>query len=133
MTERDWRLRLDAMIATMRHLTPREFFNEQTFEYHKVEREIADLTRAFDLDRGKLEPVLATKPTGRACWLPDNPNDIRHMDVMEVYWRLRENWGDERFVDGALEEPFETGSLLAALVRIRDRLDELTARSDWVS
>ena len=130
MGETDWRLRLEAMIATLGHLTPSEFFDEQSLRYHSVERDIAALTRAFELDREKLKPVLATTPTARACWLPLDPNEIGPMDVMEVYWRLGENRADERFVDGALEEPFETGSLVAALLRIRDGLDDLTVRSD---
>lgn len=52
------------------------------------------------------------------------------MDAAEVYWRLGENLADERFVDGALEEPFESGSLIAALMRIRDGLDMMVVRSD---
>jgi len=124
--EKDWQLRLETMIATLHHLTPSEFFDEQTLEYHSVERDIGELTRAFALDRNKLEPILAKKPVARQCWLPLDPNEIGRMDVTEVYWRLGENSADERFVDGALEEPFRTGSLVAALSRIRDGLDELT-------
>jgi hypothetical protein len=125
-----WRHRLETMIATLQSISPSEFFDEQTLHYHGVEVEIDDLTRAFELDRRRLESVLATNPVARACWLPLDPNEVARMDVMEVYWRLRENYADERFIDGALEDPFETGALAAALLRIRDGLDELTVRSD---
>lgn len=126
----DWRDHLDTMIATLQSISPSEFFDEKTLRYHKVEDEIDRLTWAFEPDRTRLEPVLATNPRGRACWLPLDPGEIAGMDVMEVYWRLRENWADERFIDGALKEPFASGSLTAALSRLRDGLDELTLRSD---
>lgn len=130
MDKNYWRHRLGTMIATLQSISPSEFFDEKTLHYHSVEVEIDDLTRAFELDRRRLEPVLATNPVARACWLPLDPDEVARMDVMEVYWRLRENYADERFIDGALEDPFETGALAAALLRIRDGLDELTVRSD---
>lgn len=129
MDRAEWRLRLEKMIATLRPLAPGEFFDERTLCYHSVEDEISALTRAFEIDRETLAPVLARKPVARACWLPLDPQDILAMDVAEVYWRLGENLADERFVDGALVEPFASGSLAAALLRIRDELDKLTVRS----
>lgn len=129
MSNRDWRHHLDTTIAALQSISPSEFFDERTLRYHGVEVKIDDLARAFELDRKRLEPVLATNPHGRGCWLPLDPGEIAGMDVMEVCWRLRENWADERFCDGALAEAFASGSLTAALSRIRDGLDELTFRS----
>lgn len=130
MDHADWRQRLDTTIATLQSLTPAEFFDETTLRYHSVERDIDDITRAFHLDRAKLEPVLAGNPLARACWLPIDPSGLDGMNVAEIYWRLGENLADERNVDGALEEPFESGSLVAALMRIRDGLDQLVIRTE---
>jgi hypothetical protein len=105
MDKTEWRLRLEKTIATLQSLTPSEFFDDQTLRYHGVEDDLNALSQAFKLDREKLAPVLATKPVGRACWLPLDPREILSMDVAQVYWRLGENLADERFVDGA----FETG------------------------
>lgn len=118
------------MITTLSSLKQSEFFDEATCRYHDVEREIGALSRAFQIDRERLAPLLATNPTARACWLPLDPGDLASMDVMEIYWRLGENSADERWVDGALEEPFETGSLATALERLADELDVFIPRSD---
>ncbi len=130
MDEADWRKCLDTTIATLQSLTPAEFFDEDTLRYHSVEHDIEVITRAFYLDRAKLELVLAQNPVARACWLPLNPSDLDRMEVVEIYWRLGENLADERNVDGALVEPFESGSLVAALMRIRDGLDQMVIRAE---
>lgn len=130
MDDADWRVRLEIMIATLRTLKPGDFFDERTSRYHSVEREIGALSRAFELDHERLQPILATKPTARACWLPLAPHQLASMDVMEIYWRLGENYADDRWVDGALSGPFETGTLVAALERILSELDTFAATSD---
>lgn len=111
------------MIAMLKSPKPGEFFDDQTSRYHRAEQEIGALCRAFELNRERLQPVFATKPTGRACWLPIDPQELVSMDVMEVYWRLGENYADERWVDGALEERFQSGSLVTALERVLGELN----------
>ncbi|MER8563698.1 hypothetical protein [Mesorhizobium sp. M0578] len=125
MDTAEWRTRIGLIIEKLRSLTRAEFFDEQNGLYNDVEQDLFALYNAFTFDMRWLKPFLEKKRTGRARWLPLDPNDLASMDVREVYWRLQENHADDRFMDGALIEPFENGSLVAALERISEGLDGL--------
>jgi hypothetical protein len=127
----DWPQRVRDILATLDSLRPDQFYNEETEQYHPVHEDVVALAGAFNVDRDRLAHVLEKAPVARQCWLPnDSPDDLSSMDVNEIYWRLRENIADERWVDSAMAETFESGMLVAALKRLALEVDTLTPNTE---
>jgi hypothetical protein len=123
----DWPQRVREVLKTLGSLQPDQFYNEETQEYHPVHDDIVALAGAFQVDPDRVAHIREKAPVARQCWLPnDSPSELSSMDVNEVYWRLRENIADERWVDSALAETFECGMLVAALKRLASEIDTLT-------
>lgn len=120
MNNEQWRGRINNVIDTLHRLDTDSFYDEQCYRYHPICDEIEQLAAAFEIDRDALSEVLARKPVARKCWLPDTPELLGPMSIMEIYWRLGENLADERWVDGALVGAFESGVLAVALRRLSD-------------
>lgn len=125
-----WQSRIGGMIEVLGGLEASGFYDEVADRYHPVYDEVWALAEAFDIDRIELADVLSRGPVARQCWLPENAHHLETMGTTEIYWRLRENLADERWVDGALAEAFETGVLTAALKRLSDELDALAIKGD---
>ena len=123
----DWPQRVREILITLGSLQPDQFYEEETQEYHQVYEDIVALAGAFQVDPDRLAHIREKHPVAPQCWLPnDSPDDLSSMDVNEIYWRLRETIADERWVDGALAETFESGMLVAALKRLVSEIGTLT-------
>ena len=123
----DWPQRVREIITTLGLLRPDQFYNEETEQYHPVHEDIVALAGAFQVDPDRVAHIREAHPVARQCWLPnDSPDDLSSMGVDEIYWRLRETIADERWVDSALAETFESGMLVAALRRLASEIDTLT-------
>ncbi|MER8381796.1 DUF6508 domain-containing protein [Mesorhizobium sp. M0142] len=112
----EWLALLASTIGTLRTLTPPEFYDEANDRYHAVMDDIFQLVHGLEnpADFGKFLDVNA----GRESWLPENAEALASMDVTEIHYRVASNLADERWVDGALSEAFENGTLVPALERI---------------
>ncbi|WP_376704537.1 DUF6508 domain-containing protein [Mesorhizobium sp. ISC25] len=112
----EWLALFASTIGTLRTLTPSEFYDEANDRYHVVRDDILQLVYGLEnpADFGKFLDVNA----GRESWLPENAEALASMDVTEIHYRVASNLADERWVDGALNEAFENGTLVPALERI---------------
>jgi hypothetical protein len=117
-----WRNRISAVIAKLAVLTPEDFFDEQSLEYNQACEDIWALADAFQIDRVGWKKFWDANPRPRATWLPLNSAALDGMDAHEIYYRLKENIADERWVDGALADAFRSGSLVTALQRLQASL-----------
>jgi hypothetical protein len=119
----EWAERLSSVADDLRGLSPEQFCDADSFRYHPCMDNFSHLLSAampvanIEEYRPALRRFLDRYP-GTKGWLPDRPGDLAGMEMMEVYFRVQSNWADERWVDGAMIEPFETGCLLAALDRL---------------
>jgi len=112
----EWLALLASTVGTLRTLAPSEFYDETNDRYHAVMDNISRLVHGLEnpADFGKFLDV----NTGRKSWLPEPPEALTSMDVTEIHYRVSSNLADERWVDGALNEAFENGTLIPALERI---------------
>ncbi|WP_432287810.1 hypothetical protein SLT36_12405 [Aminobacter sp. BA135] len=118
MDNEQWRGRINNVIETLHGLDTDSFYDERDYSYYPIYGEIEQLATAFEINRDALSEVLARKPVARKCWLPGTPELLGPMSAMEIYCRLGENLADERWIDGALVEAFESGVLAVALQRL---------------
>jgi len=130
MNNEHWRGRIDNVIETLHGLDTDSFYDERDYRYHPICDEIEQLAAAFDINRDALSEVLARKPVARKCWLPETPELLGPMSAMEIYWRLGENLADERWIDGALVEAFESGVLAVALQRLSAEVGGFLPKGD---
>jgi hypothetical protein len=112
----EWLALLASTIGTLRTLTPSEFYDEANDRYHAARDNIMQLVYGSEnpADFGEFINVNA----GRKSWLPESSEALASMDVTEIHYRVASNLADERWVDGALSEAFENGTLVPALERI---------------
>ncbi|WP_139832195.1 hypothetical protein [Mesorhizobium australicum] len=126
----EWAKRVSSLADVLRTMSSEAFFDESTLCYHSSLDRFSSLLltvipfQKFEDFRPALSRFLDNNP-GTKAWLPDTPNRIGEIDLAELYFRLLENWGGERWADGALVEPFENGSLVAALDRLAEEVDRL--------
>lgn len=118
----EWVGRARAVVATVRTLGPEEFFDEENLRYHGVCNEVAVLAHSFALDIDAFRRFLH-QWSGPKRWLPVSPDDLRTMSATDILFRLKSNIADERWVDGALVDPFRSGTLVAALERLIAEID----------
>ena len=112
----EWLALYASTVGTLRTLTPSEFYDEANDRYHAARDDIMWLVHSLEnpADFRKFLDV----NVGRKTWLPDNSEALTAMDATEIHYRIASNLADERWVDGALNEAFENGTLVPALGRI---------------
>jgi len=117
----EWLAFLASTIGTLRRLAPSEFYDEANDRYHAVMKDIFRLVHTLEnpADIGKF-----LDDAGWETWLPKSPEDLISMDATEVHHRIACNLADERWVDGALNQAFENGTLIPALERIAAGIDK---------
>jgi hypothetical protein len=126
----EWAERVRVLTDQLRGLTSEEFFDENTLRYHPCVQDFSRLLSAVSPVATIEEYVPALsgflgEHKATKAWLPDAPDMISGMALAEIYFRLKVNQSDERWVDGALVAPFESGSLVAALARLAQHADRL--------
>jgi hypothetical protein len=129
-TVEDWRSTLNKIIQRLNAITSEQFFDGRTLNYDANCLALEFIGLAFDRDMEDWKRFMETTPPARGKWLPLDPAALDRMDATEILYRLNENIGDERFIDGALVEAFESGSLVKALGRLVGSLDTFKLRSD---
>jgi hypothetical protein len=125
-----WAAKITATMERIGDVAPEAFFDMKTLRYHPASAGVFELADAFSWDHAAWKVFWDANPRPRDTWLPLEPEKVRVMPPMEVFFRLRENMVDERFVDGALCDAFESGSLVAALLRIQEGLDGFELQRD---
>jgi hypothetical protein len=123
MDKINWSERIAETISQLKSITSAEFYDEASDRYHPAGQDIDDIISAFEIDLATLQELFTRNLMARQRWLPSDPTEIASMDAKEVLWRLGENSADERWVDGALVDTFESGSLIAALERIKAEIE----------
>jgi len=108
-------------------LAPSEFYNEANDHYHAARDDIMRLVHSLE-NPADLRKFLDAN-AGRKTWLPDSLEALSAMDVTEIHYRVISNLMDERWVDGALSEAFENGTLVPALERIAADIDKFKLTS----
>jgi hypothetical protein len=120
-TKQEWLESAIAAVATLNTLLPSEFYDEAREQYHSVYDDIASLI--YGLENPSDFKSFMAKHVARASWLPDDPHDLDSMDVTEIHYRVSSNIADGRWMDSALAEAFESGSLAPALKRLAAEID----------
>ncbi len=122
-----WSERAGAAISMLKTLSPNEFYDESSRKRHPVYAEISVLAWALGADAfGRFYTAF---PQVRG-WLPEEPAALIAMTDEEVLFRLRTNVSGERWVDGALMEPFRSGTLVAAIERLVAGIDRFEIGRD---
>lgn len=119
----EWLRRAKLASVQLTQLTIEEFCND-AYRYHSVVDDIEILTMSLRFDIAALRAFLDKYPQTKG-WLPLKPTDLDAMSAEEIQLRIQTNAGDERWVDGALIEPFEAGTLKAAIDRLIADFDKL--------
>ncbi|MDX8434257.1 hypothetical protein RFN25_12535 [Mesorhizobium abyssinicae] len=117
----EWLAFLASTIGTLRTLTPSEFYDEANDRYHVVMEDIFRLVHTLE-NPADIKKFL--DDAGWETWLPKSPGDLTSMDATEIHHRVACNLADERWVDGALSQAFENGTLVPALERIGAEIDK---------
>ena len=124
-----WSERAGAAVSTLKKLSPNEFYDESTRKRHRVYAEISALAWALETDADAFGRFYTAFPQRRG-WLPEEPAALIPLTDEEVLFRLRTNVAGERWVDGALMEPFQSGTLVAAIERLVAGIDGFEVRRD---
>jgi hypothetical protein len=124
-----WSERAGAAISMLKTLSPNEFYDESSRKRHPVYAEISVLAWALETDADSFRRFLTAFPQVRG-WLPEEPAALIAMTDEEVLFRLRTNVSGERWVDGALMEPFQSGTLVAAIERLVAGIDRFEIMRD---
>lgn len=124
-----WSERAGAAISMLKALSPNEFYDESSRKRHPVYAEISVLAWALESDADAYGRFHTSFPQRRG-WLPEEPAALIAMTDEEVLFRLRTNVAGERWVDGALMEPFQSGTLVAAIERLVAGIDGFEIRRD---
>lgn len=115
---RFWSDKLSVLIAGLNRLTAKEFLDDRNGAPSTVSRGLDELCGAFEIDIDDWKRFMRANPLPRRNWLPIDAAALETMGLHEIYYRLGENATDERWVDDALVEAFESGSLIKALEKI---------------
>ncbi|MGO4449119.1 hypothetical protein AB4Y96_09345 [Phyllobacterium sp. TAF24] len=128
MNRTEFEDRLLSAIEVLKTLSPQQFYDEKYDEYHPVRKEIAILIQSLEIDPAVLAAFLQKHPQNDG-WLPENPHELSSMSVIDVHSRLISNVSGDRWVDGALFKPFQSGSLTKALEILFENLSELASHT----
>ena len=125
----EWKKIAMEAIRVLASLGPNEYFDEESEKYHPVHIIVEKLSRSLFFD---IEAFRRRFPSekGRQLWLPENPEHLTELAAEEVAMRLEWQRADERFVDGALDNAFQTGCLKAALERLVSDFEKLRLRDE---
>jgi hypothetical protein len=126
---REWLARAREASATLQNLPMSPFYDPATGRYHPVVEEIEALVWSLETDIEAFRAFLDRNPQTKA-WLPKTAQELDGMAALEIKFRIGENAADERWADGALVEPFQSGVLKAALDRLIADFDTLSLTQD---
>jgi hypothetical protein len=117
-----WSEKLSTLVAGLSQLTGDEFLDARNGAPLSASRELDQLCGAFAIDRDDWKRFMDANSQPGQNWLPIEPAKIETMDVREIYYRLKENVADERWVENALVEAFRSGSLICAIEKIEAKI-----------
>ncbi|PBC23002.1 MULTISPECIES: hypothetical protein [unclassified Mesorhizobium] len=123
----EWLALYASTVGTLRTLTPSEFYDETNNRYHTARDDIMRLVHGLENPPDFREFLDVN--AGRKTWLPDSSEALTAMDGTEIHYRVVSNLADERWVDGALNEAFENGTLIPALERIAAEIGKFKLNS----
>jgi hypothetical protein len=114
--------KLKGCIERVGRLAAEEFYVPNTARYHPVRSEIAALVTLIDVPQVNREAFFNGKVPPDLL-LPKGIAELEKMSTYEIAMRLRSHNSAERWADGMLVEPFETGVYLRALELLYQHAD----------
>ncbi|MBA8909784.1 MULTISPECIES: hypothetical protein [Aminobacter] len=124
-TKEDWLVACANTVELLGSMSPSEFYNKETMEYHSTARSAVVRLANGLADAGDFGAFLQREDqTTRR--LPSTPEALRGMALSDMHFRLICTFADERWMPGFLARAFNDGVLIPALEQLSANIDHFT-------
>lgn len=127
-THKDWTATCASTVALLKSLSPSEFYNQTTMDYHLAAKQnIVSLVYGLE-DAADFGEFLRREDQSTRR-LPSDPHALQGIAPSEIHFRLICNIADGRWLPGFLAAAFNDGTLIPALEQLAANIDQFKLKA----